>query len=176
MRRVPQIVVVLALMALALPSPAQQSRVFREGASWVEETTGSLPAARHLLVSVQSANVAVQGGAQQEISYVVRKRARATSETTARRQFDSYRVSATRRGEMATLSGNSQGFKRYLSVDFTVNVPRAMDSVKLNTDGGNLSVVAVAGRPISLAIRTSLWPLISRARSSCQSLLLLLGL
>src|SRR5438270_12654537 len=57
----------------ALPAVAQQSRVFREGDSWVEEITGSLPAVRNLRLSTDVGAVRVQGGNQNSINYVIRK-------------------------------------------------------------------------------------------------------
>ena len=61
------------LMAVAIPLCAQTPRVFRDGNSWVEETTGTLPAGREFRAFTDMGSVQVQGSGTQ-VSYVVRKR------------------------------------------------------------------------------------------------------
>ena len=42
--------VALAVVAIAVPLCAQQSKIYRDGNSWVEEITGTLPTTRELRV------------------------------------------------------------------------------------------------------------------------------
>ena len=46
-------------MALAIPVGAQNARIFREGNSWVEETTGNLPAGREFRAFTELGSVQV---------------------------------------------------------------------------------------------------------------------
>lgn len=135
------------VLLLASAAWAQQSRIYREGGAWVQEITGSLPSARSLQVSAQSASVEVQGGAQQALSYVVRERVYTGSEQEARRQLQQYRFSASDQGGTAVLEGQTIGERpRKLSVDFSLQVPQSLQAAKIQTDGGSVSVKNVAGR------------------------------
>src|SRR5258706_14615302 len=93
------------LLGVSLGSAAQQGadrsargqgRIYREGNSWVEEITGTLPAARTLRVDSEVGSLRVQGGAGSGFTYVVKKRAFTGSEDAARREFDSFRINAAR--------------------------------------------------------------------------------
>lgn len=138
---------VAVILLLASAAWAQQSRIYRQGGAWVQETTGSLPAARSLQVSAQAASVEVQGGTQPAVSYVVRERVYTGSEQEARRQLQQYRLSASEHGGVAVLEGQHLGgAPRKLSVDFSLQVPQALQSAKIQTDGGSVSVKNIAGR------------------------------
>src|SRR5437588_12885157 len=102
-----------ALLAslISLASAQQQNRIYREGGGWAEEITGSLPAAKNLRVKVDVGSVRIVGGSQQGINYVVRNHAYNSSEDKARREFDSYKISAYIRGETAWVVGEWQGCK-----------------------------------------------------------------
>ena len=137
------VAVLLTLLPLAV---AQQSRVFREGGNWTQEITGSLATAKNLRVKVDVGSVRVEGGAQ-NIAYVIRNHAYTSSEGAARQQFDSYKVSAYVRGDTAWIVADWQGSHPHkFSGEFVVNVPRAMDAVKVETDGGSVSTSGIAGR------------------------------
>lgn len=133
-------------MAMAMPALAQQTRVYREGNSWVEETTGSLPAGRNLSVKLDAGNVSVTGGTQPSVSYAMKKRVRASTEADARKQFERFRFSAGRTGDTVLLTAEAPGHWRSLSGDLSVQVPRATELVKAQTEGGNESVVGIGGR------------------------------
>src|SRR5690349_14673745 len=106
-------------MAAALPLPAQQSRVYQDGSSWVEEITGTVPVARNLRVETQAGTVKVQGGTPGQITYVVRKRAYTSSEQSARRECEAFKVNAARRGDTAFFEGEWQGHSpRKFAADF----------------------------------------------------------
>ncbi len=138
----------VATLFLVLPlAAAQETRVYREGANWAREITGTLASAKNLRIKVDMGSVRVQGGSQSGINYVVRNRAFTSSEDGARREFDSYKVSAYVRGDTAWIVADWQGGRPHrFSGEFTINVPRDMDAVKLETDGGSVSTAGIAGR------------------------------
>jgi DUF4097 and DUF4098 domain-containing protein YvlB len=135
---------VTALASLAL---CQEPRVFREGSNWIQETTGSLSAAKNLHVKLEAGEVKVQGGSQAEITYVIHRRSNTSSEEQARREFESYKISASVKGDTAWIVSESEGRKNHKSsADFVINVPRNLDSAKIETGGGNVDTAGIAGR------------------------------
>src|SRR2546425_6032939 len=138
----------VAALLLLLPLPtAQQARVYREGGNWAQEITGTLAAAKNLRVKVELGSVRVEGGSQPGINYVIRNRAYTSTEDKARREFDSYKISAYVRGDTAWIVGDWQGGRPHrFSGDFVINVPRDMEWVKVETDGGSVSTTGIAGR------------------------------
>ena len=86
--------VLVAAAFLVSIAAAQQVRVFRDGDSWTEEVTGSLTAGKILRLRVDFGSVRVQGGSQQDISYVIRTRSYTSNEKQARREFESYKITA----------------------------------------------------------------------------------
>jgi len=138
--------VAACLMILPLAA-AQQGKIYRDGGNWAQEITGSLSAAKNLHVKVDVGSVKVEGGSQSDITYVVHNRSYSGSEDRARREFDNYKISAYVRGDTAWIVGDWQGSSpRKFSGDFTINVPRNMDEVKIETDGGSVSTNAISGR------------------------------
>jgi hypothetical protein len=128
-------------------SAAQEARVYRDGGNWARDITGTLAAAKNIRIKVDMGSVRVAGGSQSGISYMVRNRAYTSSEDSARREFDSYKVSAYVRGDTAWIVAEWQGGRPHrFSGEFTVNVPRDTDAVKLETDGGSVSTTGIAGR------------------------------
>src|SRR5256712_10860879 len=138
----------MMLVSLASLVPAQpQNRVYREGGGWAEEIAGSLPAAKNLRVKVDAGSVRIVGGSQQSINYVVRNHAYSSSEDKARREFDSYKISAYVRGDTAWVVGEWQGGRPHrVSGDFVINVPRDMEWVKVETNGGSVTTTGISGR------------------------------
>jgi DUF4097 and DUF4098 domain-containing protein YvlB len=136
-------VLVAALASLAL---GQEARVYREGSNWVQETTGDLGSAKNLRVKLASGSVRVQGGSQAGITYVIHRRAYTSSEQQARREFESSRISTSVKGDTAWLVAESGGKDRRCSDDFVINVPRNLQSAKLETGGGNINATGIAGR------------------------------
>lgn len=146
LKKLSKLTTALALLLLQLAS-AQQPRVYREGGNWAREITGSLTAAKNLRVKVDVGSVRVEGGSQQGISYVIRNRAYTSSEDKARREFDSYKISAYVRGDTAWVVAEWEGNSpRKFSSDFVINVPRDMAWVKVETDGGSVTTTGIAGR------------------------------
>jgi len=135
------------LLLLLPPAFGQQTRVSREGGSWAQEITGSLSAAKNLHVKVDLGTVRVQGGSQSAINYVIRSRSYSGSEDKARREFDSYKVNTYVRGDTAWIVGDWQGGRaQRFSSEFSIDVPRGMDWVKVETDGGSVTTAGISGR------------------------------
>ena len=132
-----------ALASLAL---CQETRVYREGSNWAQEITGNLGAAKNLRVKLDSGSVRVQGGSQSGITYVVHRRAYTSSEQRARREFESYRVNASIKGDTAWIVAEAGGHDRRCSDDFVINVPRNLQWAKVETGGGNANASGIAGR------------------------------
>jgi len=154
LKRAPQIVGLAVVLALTAPLSfvsqvqAQETKVSREGGSWAQEVTGSLAAVRNLRVKVDMGSVVVRGGQQQGINYVVHTRFGTSNEQEARHQFEQYKVTAYVKGDTAWIVGDWQGdhHPRHFSGEFSVMVPREMALVKLETEGGNVDAVGLAGR------------------------------
>jgi DUF4097 and DUF4098 domain-containing protein YvlB len=138
----------VALVLLTLPlASAQQTRVYGDGGNWTQEITGSLAIVKNLKVKVDIGSVRVEGGSQQGINYVIRNHSYTGSEDRARREFENYKISAYVHGDTAWIVGDWQGGRPHkFSGDFVVNVPREMDEVKVETEGGNVSASGIAGR------------------------------
>ncbi len=139
---------VLVLAAItALPALAQNSRTYRDGNSWVEEITGTLPNSRNLKVTTDVGSVQVTGGNDPEIHYTIRKRCYSSTEDTARRSFQQFGVTAVRRGDFAIFEGSwDGGHVRKFNAEFVITVPRDITLVKLNSDGGGINVKDINGR------------------------------
>ena len=120
----------------------------REGGTWGQETTGSLAAVKNLRVKVDMGSVVVRGGQQSGINYVVHTNFKTSSEQEARHEFEQYKVSAYVKGDTAWIVGDWQGGRRprHFSGEFSINVPREMALVKLETEGGNVDATGIAGR------------------------------
>jgi hypothetical protein len=134
----------------ALPAFAQtgdsSSKIFRDGNSWVEEITGSIPAPESLRVTTNMGSITVQGGTQKDATYTVRKRIHSGSEEAARRDLAGFRISAAKRGDAAVIEGTAERRPKRLSVDFHVQVPRDLQQVRTDTEGGSLSLHNLSGR------------------------------
>lgn len=135
------------LLLLVSGAFAQQGRIYGGDGNWSQEIAGSLNAVKNLRVKVDIGSVHVQGGSQQGISYTVINHSYSSSESRARREFDNYKISAYVRGDTAWIVGDWEGGRpRRFSGEFNVSVPRAMDEVKIETDGGTVSTTDIAGR------------------------------
>ena len=63
-----------------------------------------------------------------------------SSEEKARREFESYKISVSVRGDTAWVLGEWQGSRpRRSSSEFVINIPRNTDLVKVETEGGDLT-------------------------------------
>ena len=138
----------VAVLLLVLPlASAQQGRVYGDGGNWTQEITGSLTTVKNLKVKVDIGSVRVEGGSQSSINYVIRNHSYSGSEDRARREFENYKISAYVRGDTAWIVGDWEGGRPHkFSGDFVVNVPREMDEIKIETEGGNVSTSGITGR------------------------------
>src|SRR5205807_3896826 len=114
--------------------------------SWVEEISGTMPAARFIKVHTNIGNVSVTGSQQSNITYTIRKRLTGYSEESARRNFENLRVIANRQGEAAYFGGEGPGNWRRGMVEFNINAPRSVELIKAKTDGGSLQFSHLNGR------------------------------
>ncbi len=148
MKRSPQFVGLTFAVALLVPlALAQESHISRDGGAWSQEITGTLTAVKNLRVKVDAGSVILRGGQQQAINYMVHTRAKTSSEQDARRQFENFKVTAWVKGDTAWITGDWQGKPpRHFSGEFTINVPREMAWVKLETDGGGIDAMGVSGK------------------------------
>ncbi|HTZ98630.1 MAG TPA: hypothetical protein VMB18_19665 [Terriglobales bacterium] len=138
-----------AVLLVILPAAAlaQQGRIYGDDGNWSQEITGNLGVARNLRVKIDIGSVRVEGGSQQGITYTIRNHSYSSSESKARREFENYKISAYVRGDTAWIVGDWEGGRPHrFSGDFTISVPREMDEVKIETDGGNVTTTAVSGR------------------------------
>ena len=138
---------IAVIVALAAPVLAQQTRVYNEGGTWIQEITGNLLAARTLRVKVEMGSVRVEGSSQPGISYVIHTRAYTSSEQQARREFESYKITASTRGDAAWIVGDWQGgHSRKFSGEFIITVPSNLELAKIETEGGSVKTSGIAGR------------------------------
>ncbi|HYM08736.1 MAG TPA: hypothetical protein VEU11_19450, partial [Terriglobales bacterium] len=145
---------IVAVMMLLLPlcvaqevRPDEHVRVYQENGKWSRQITGSLAAAKNLRVKVDSGVVRVVGGPRQTIDYVISNHSYAPSEEKARREFESYKISVSLRGDTAWVTGEWQGSRpRRSSSEFVINIPRNTDLVKVETEGGDLTATGIGGR------------------------------
>src|SRR5580693_2757042 len=135
------------LVLLAPLTLAQEAHISREGGAWGQEVNGSLAAVKTLRVKVDVGSVIVKGGSQRDINYVIHTRSYTSSEQEAKRQFESYKLTAYVRGDTGWIVGEWQGGRpRHFSGEFAINVPREISLVKIETEGGNIDTTGVAGR------------------------------
>src|ERR1017187_8903231 len=134
------------MMTLASLALCQEARVYREGSNWVQEMTGDLGAAKNLRVKLAAGSVRVQGGSQAGITYVIHRKAYTSSEQQARREFESYRINTSLKGDTAWIVAESSRRDSRCSDEFVINVPRNLDSAKIESGGGNISSAGIAGR------------------------------
>jgi DUF4097 and DUF4098 domain-containing protein YvlB len=134
------------VVALAVLASAQEGRIYREGSNWVQEVKGELGGAKNLRVKLDAGSVRIQGGPQAGITYVIHRRAYTSSEHQARRQFESTHMSAVLKGDTAWVIAERSGRYAKCSDDLVVNVPRNLELAKIETGGGNVSAIAIAGR------------------------------
>ncbi len=139
----------VAFVLLALPlAVAQQGRIYGDGGNWTQEITGSLSAARILRVKVDVGSVKINGGSQQSIDYTIRNHSYSGSEQKARHEFENYKISTYVRGDTAWIVADWEGggHPHRFSGEFTVSVPRDMEEVKVETDGGSVATTGISGR------------------------------
>lgn len=139
-------ILMLALANFGVGQTDSASKIYRDGNSWVEEISGTMPAARFIKVHTNIGNVSVTGSQQSNITYTIRKRLTGYSEESARRNFENLRVIANRQGEAAYFGGEGPGNWRRGMVEFNINAPRSVELIRAKTDGGSLQFSHLNGR------------------------------
>jgi len=136
-------------VAAALPLLAQQTRIYQDGNSWVEETTGTLSSARELRINTEMGSVQVKG-ATDGFTYVIRKRSYAATKEEAVRQFQALKVTAGTVGSAAMLEGRMlhQNLNRF-AAEISLQVPHDLEKLRLDTGEGAMSVSSVAATVIA---------------------------
>ena len=136
-----------------------ESKIYQDGRTWVQEISGTLPAPREIKVVTEAGSVKVHGATQSNLTYVLKKRVRASSEEEARRLFSNFRIQAWSTGEQALFRGqfdSNQG-RRQASVDFDITAPRSTAAVSASSGGGSIGVNDISG---TVAVETgggSVW-------------------
>jgi len=138
---------VAAVLVVAPLALAQQTRVYNENGNWTQEITGSLGNARNLHVQVEVGTIKVYGGSQQGITYSIHTQAPG-SEDRARHALSAYKITANMHGDTASIIGEweEDGRPHRFNGEFVINVPRDMDTAKIETDGGSVQVQGITGR------------------------------
>jgi DUF4097 and DUF4098 domain-containing protein YvlB len=137
----------LLLTLAATLCVAQQGSVQKEGGNWTNIANGSLAGVHNLHIKVEAGAVRVEGGSNQGISYVIRNKSYESSEDRARRQFESYKINSYVRGDTAWIVGEWEGGSPHkFSSDVSVTVPRNMELVKIETEGGEVVTTGISGR------------------------------
>lgn len=133
----------LLAMAVAIPLWAQQSRVYRDGNSWVEEITGTLPASRQVRITTDLGSVQVRGSSPR-LTYIIRKRSYAPSQEAARRQFEQMHISTIKNAEGDFIEGRlaTRNLNRF-SAEFLVQIPRELEMVRVETRSGALDFSSI---------------------------------
>jgi len=126
---------------------AQESRTVNDGGTWTHDVTGTLASSRNLKVTIDAGSVKVEGTDQADIKYALHRSAPGASEEKARRSFDAYRVSGNVRGDTAYIVAEYEGGGSHrFSGDFSISVPRNIESVSVETQGGGVTVLHLGGR------------------------------
>ncbi len=163
--RWPRSASILLSIALLLPAwsaagPAQRKRhprarsgeqtvpgpgvISRQGRYWVEEISGSIPAAPRVRIESPSGAIELRGAAQQEIHYRIEKRVSAGSEESARRILAEYPLQVRRRGDLVEMlieAGRDGGIQAH----YTVTVPKSTAMAELETRGGSITAREIDG-------------------------------
>jgi hypothetical protein len=143
MRKQTQITALVLAACLAAVAQEPASRVSRSGSEWVEETSGTLAAARTIKVRIPLGAIKVVGGDQRNITWVVRKRVAATSEEAARRAFAQLHASASSSGDTVIFHAESSHSR--VHADYELHVPGHTDFLRLETNGGAVMAANISG-------------------------------
>src|SRR5215475_12744885 len=92
-------------LAVSLPVLAQHVRVYQDGNTWVEETTGTLPVAPDLRITTDVGAIDVHGKSG-GVTYVIRKRAAVSTREEAEREFQKLKLSAVKLGNQVVVEGH----------------------------------------------------------------------
>src|SRR5437660_414585 len=145
MKRYFQLAILFLLAGAAMVAQESAPRIYHSGHDWIEESTGSVAAAKSVRVRTPSGAIQVQGSQQNDITYTVRKHVHAGSEKGARREFARLRVYASNAAEGTIVRGERENQGRG-SIDFDVQLPRQTSLVRLESGSGHLAAKNVTGK------------------------------
>ncbi len=141
--------IALLMLGLGLAAVAQQKqvRMYREGATWVEETKGSIPATHSFSFNSAIGTVHVVGAAQPNVTYTVKIRVNRPTEEMAKRDIENFPVSVMRHADTILMEADwpHQRSGR-LSAEFYIQVPRETQIAKVQTLGGSVEVRNISGK------------------------------
>jgi DUF4097 and DUF4098 domain-containing protein YvlB len=134
---------ILLMMSAALG--AEESKLTRDGAFWVQTVTGTAPAVPggRLRISTRGP-VTVRGTVADQVQYTITKRIKATNESEARRKLSRFLVRAYQQGDMTVFTVAHAG-DQWGSADVNVSAPRNFRDAVLETHGGKVDVADWSG-------------------------------
>ena len=129
---------ILALVTIAAALQAQESKLTRDGAFWVQKVTGSAPATPggRLRISTRGP-VTMRGGSVDQVEYTITKRIKAGSESEARRRLSRFMARAYQRGDTTFLTVAHAG-DEWGSADISVTAPLGFREGAIETHGGTV--------------------------------------
>ncbi|HEX7287043.1 MAG TPA: hypothetical protein VF532_12725 [Candidatus Angelobacter sp.] len=135
------------LLAAIAPALAQntKSQLIRRGNEWVQEITGTLATAKVIQVKSSAGAIRVQGGSQENITYVIREHVRAGSEEAARREIERMHFTTLSSGGVVRLQADCEGSGGGY-IDFEVRAPAQTAFLKLETKGGAVNARNIEGK------------------------------
>lgn len=129
----------------ALLAYAQDGPVRREGTHWVQVVTGSIPVPPDCRVKVDTRGpVTLHGMAGDRVTYTVKKRVRARTETEARALLTAAKIRASSRNGLATIT-LSQRPRQVVSADMQLTSRPDVQLVTVETFGGDIQVYDIEG-------------------------------
>lgn len=137
--------VLALLLVLSLNAAAQRGYIRHEGAQWMEETYGAIPAAPEIVLSLPQGTIVVNGTDPRQISWQLRKRITAPNEAEARRLFSSAHLSNRSQGNKTWLEAQITPAEARVHLELTVAIPRSTRLVRLYAKSGSMHVAGVDG-------------------------------
>jgi hypothetical protein len=136
---------VMAMVSWAQAPP----RIVQEGAYWVETIEATVDGAevRALRVSTWG-DLNLRGVDGDQISYSLKKRVRAHSESEAAQVLSQFRIIATREGSVLRLQVECSMTHR-VSPQLIVSAPRTLVKTLLETQGGNIAATDMDGAVVA---------------------------
>jgi len=145
MKKSIQFAALLLTAGLAVAQQKTTSRLVHTGDEWVEEITGSLPAARVIKVKAYAGPISIQGNQQTTITYTARKHVQAPTEKLARRALERMQVQTLSAGGIALINaqGRSEGPGM---MELEVRIPQQTAHLRVQTSAGPIIARNIAGR------------------------------
>lgn len=144
-----RIFAMLLALGASLSAAAQQKevRVYRDGGTWVEETTGTLPAAKGFSLRSAIGSVHVQGAQQATVTYTIKKRISRSAEDLSRRDMENFVINISRHADVVTMEADwPRQRSGRLDVEFYVKVPAETAGVRVETLGGGVDIKSITGK------------------------------